>query len=896
MRPLPGPGLALYAENRKVTMMRLTRAAVAVLSVLLVAGPLTLTARTQERLCPNVVDQGDWETIAAPAFTRGGADLVDYVVHPRLPSVILVTNGEQVLISPNSGCDWETYFSLELVPDLVNKPVSVLNSKITDLDIPEDPAAGDAVYMVVEESIGPVIRPHVIISKGQDGRFRSTQNGLPAVTGGVYGLHIAPSDPKVVYLHVRRNPTGLEDDIYASTDSGDTWKRRNGDDNTASQDMTVDPLIPNDLWTWGASGLWRSVDGGRTRSNIDIVGPPVPLVDVFHAPGSPARIMAYEAETGTVNTSYDGGATWTRLPGPPGVPRSITHGNRPDDVILAQHDRVDRFKSPEFWVELDPGYKQPDLAKLSADRSAAPSVYGMTPRTIEKYTGLNDVIDVPGFVDVDPAAILDDSSLTPAKTSMKLKAGKSQKVDYRFELPANPKPLDVFFLVDTTDSMEGTISGLRKGMQRIINELAASKLNVQFGVGEIKDYPIPGFGDPTQGDFPYRLNKAIGPAGPELETALEALEASGGGRADYPESQLTGLYQATTGEGEPGCVASPDEERPPCVVRGQGANFRPDALKIIVNITDARFHDEAAHPSPPFATVAQRMAQDGVRQIGLAVYGAQGPEVAYPNLAAMAEETEAIAPPGGVDCDGNGSIDIPQDDPLVCQISDVGDDGSLNLAPAIIATVRAIAEDVSVEIVTSDKKKSVVDVAPAIYPSVDITEQNSLGFDLTFTCPRSLAGTTHNLTLAANVSGVPAASATAKVVCKKIPVAAIVKRKKPPPPDPMAPVAPVFPPSPVVIPVLAPAGPPPVPETISSTQSAAQAQGAVAKQEQKQLQFAMAYAQFKNDEAYAFSSYTERPRTSPAPLYLSAVVMSLGAAFMALKGSRVRTAASRRRR
>ena len=894
MRPLQGPGLAGGAENSRLRMMRLTRAAVAVLSVLLVIGPLTLTARTQETLCPNVVDHGDWQTIAAPAFTQGGAELVDYVVHPYLPTMILATNGEQVMVSLNLGCEWKPYFALELLPDLVNRPVSVLNSKITDLDIPEDPSAGDAVYMVVEESVGPVVRPHVIISKGQDGRFRSTQDGLPAVTGGVYGLHVAPSDPDIVYLHVRRNPTGLEDDIYASTDRGDTWERRNGDDNTASQDMTVDPLMPNDLWTYGVSGLWRSTDGGRTRAPIDIVGPPVPLVDVFHAPGSPARIMAYEAETGTVNISRDGGATWTRISGPPGAARSMAHGNRPDDVVFAQHARVDRFKAPEYWVQLDPGYKQPDLAKLSADRTAAPSVYGMTPRTIERYTGLNNEVELPGFVDIDPTEVLDNSSLKPATTSLKLKPGKSEQVDYRFELPANPKPLDVFFLVDTSDSMDGSISGLRQGMQSIVNELAAAKLNVQFGVGEIKDYPIPGFGDPTQGDFPYRLDKAIGPPGPELEEALESLEASGGGRADYPESQLTGLYQATTGEGEPGCVASPDDERPPCVVEGEGAGFREEALKIIVNITDARFHDEAAHPSPPFATVSQAMVQEGVRQIGLAVYGAQGPEVAYPHLATMAEETEAVAPPGGVDCDGNGSTDIPEGDPLVCQISDVGSDGSLNLAPAIIATVQAIAEDVSVEIITSDKK-SVVDVAPALYPSVDITEQNSLGFDLTFTCPRALAGTTHNLTLAANVSGVPAASATAKVVCKAIPAAVLAKRKKPPPAPPV-PVTPVFPPSPVVIPVLAPAGPPPVPETISSTQSAAQAQGAVAKQEQKQLQFAMAYAQFKNDEAYALSSYTERSRTSPAPLYLSAVVMSLSAAFIALKGSRVRTSAARRRR
>ncbi len=100
-----------------------------------------------------------------------------------------------------------------------------------------------------------------------------------------------------------------------------------------------------------------------------------------------------------------------------------------------------------------------------------------------------------------------DSSLRPRATTLKLKAGRSEEVDYRFSLPANPTPLDVFFLVDTSSSMDMSIDKLRDGMQRIVDALAAPKIDVQFGVGEIKDYPIPGFGDPTAGDFPYRLNR-----------------------------------------------------------------------------------------------------------------------------------------------------------------------------------------------------------------------------------------------------------------------------------------------------------------------------------------------------------------------------------------------------
>jgi hypothetical protein len=867
----------------------------AVLSVLLLAGPLAFSARTAEISCPNVIKRGsDWSTISAPAFTKGGPELVDYKVHPLLPTMILVTNGLQVMFTENGGCSWKPYLALDELP-LTEVRASSLNSRITHIEISEHPNAANSIYLVVEESVVPragdqsppvnAVRPHIIRSSGgQDHQFTSTEHGLPLVTGGVLGIHAAPSDPDVVYLHVRREPTSIDDDIYASTDRGLSFTKRNTDQGTASQDMGVDPLNAEDLWTWGATGLWRSVDGGRTRSHFNQVGTPTPLVDIFHAPGSPARVMAYEAETGTFSVTKDGGATWERIQGPPGAARSLTHGNNPDDVIMAQHLRVDRFKPPSFWIHLEPGYKQPDLSQLSADRTPTPSVFGMTPTTIERYTGFNNTVELPSFVDVDPAEIVDDTALEPKTTTLKLKAGDSQKIDYSFALPAHPKPVDVFFLVDTTDSMDGAISGLRKGMQDIVNSLAASKLDVQFGVGEIKDYPIPGFGDPTAGDFPYRLDRKIGPADESLAEALEELEASGGGRGDYRESQLTGLYQAATGEGEPGCVVEPGATSPPCVVPGQGADFREDALKIIINITDYSFHDEAAHPSPPFNTVVDTLNTEEIEQVGLAVFGTQGIDQAIGDLTEMAEATETLAP-GPVDCDADGSTDIAGGAPLVCELRDAETDGTLNLAPAIISTVRAIAQDVSVELVISKTRKGVVDIAPAMYPSVDITERNSLGFDLTFSCPRELAGTKHDLTLAAHVSGVPAATATARVVCKGVPVPPVPKEK---PPVPPILAAPVFPPAPVIVPALAPAGPPPVPETISSTQSAAQAQGAVARQEQEQVQVAVAIAHFKNSEAYALSSYTERSRPSPLPMYLTAAVMSMAAAFVAVMRPRIR--------
>lgn len=877
-------------------MIKLTRAAVAALSVLLLVGPLALNARTAEVLpCPNVLNRGSWSTVSAPPFTAGGADLTGYAVHPRAPSTILATNGEQVFVTPNGGCNWSlSDFSLELLPS-PDRPVSNVTARITDLDIPEHPSAAATTYITVEEGLpGAAVRPHVFVKKGENTEWRSVIDGLPGIVGRVYGLHVAPSNPDIVYLHVRAEPATLGDDIYASLDGGQSWQKRTGEDNGfGSVDLAIDPLMADDLWTWGPGGLWHSVDGGRSRSSIDSVAPGISLVDVFHAPGKPAQIMAYEPETLSFSVSRDGGATWGRFMGPGGEGISIAHGNDAEDVVFSQHGRVDRFKAPQYWLHITPDYKQPDLRELSADRTGSPSIFGMTPRAIERYTGLNEGIELPGFIDpLEPPEIVDDTSLQPATTTVRLEPGSSKEVPYRFRLPPNPTPLDVFFLVDTTDSMDSAIDGLRVGMQRIVDELAASKIDVQFGVGDVKDYPVPGFGNPVEGDFPYKLRRAIGPADDALARALEQLSASGGGIGDYEESQLTGLYQAVTGEGEPGCAVPPEDDAPPCVPPGQDAGFRQAALPVIVNITDYGFHDEPSHPSPSFDTVAEELSLERAKQVGLAVWGTQGWQRATTDLQKMAEATDTVAPGGGVDCDGDGSVDLAAGDPLVCQLSDLGGSGVLNIAPAIVATVQAIAQEVTVELVTGDQE--VVDVDRGLYPSVDLTERTNLGFGVTFTCPRALAGTKHNLNLAAHVQGEPVASASAKVVCKALPAAVLGKRRDKPPEPP--PAVPVFPPAAVAIPIIAPAGPPPVPETVTSTQSAAQAQGAVAKQEQEQVQFAVAVAHFKNEEAYALSAYTERSqRPSPVPLYLSAALMSLGAAFVALQRSRVRLSPGRRR-
>lgn len=64
------------------------------------------------------------------------------------------------------------------------------------------------------------------------------------------------------------------------------------------------------------------------------------------------------------------------------------------------------------------------------------------------------------------------------------------------------------------------------------------------------------------------------------------------------------------------------------------------------------------------------------------------------DLQQIAAETNTIAPPGGVDCDGDGVTDIAGGAPLVCVVGTSGE----GITAAILASVEAAAVPFSVDI------------------------------------------------------------------------------------------------------------------------------------------------------------------------------------------------------
>jgi hypothetical protein len=205
---------------------------------------------------------------------------------------------------------------------------------------------------------------------------------------------------------------------------------------------------------------------------------------------------------------------------------------------------------------------------------------------------------------------------------------------------------DVYFLIDTTGSMEAPIANVRSSLSRIASELSASIPDLQMGVGNFEDFPFASgspfgttfFGGP--GDLPYENAQDITAQLADVQRALDGLTLGDG--HDGPESQVEAIWQTATGMGgswtfAPGgtytlphrnCPAIPDEVG---TRRGYPC-FRPGSLPIVVLVTDLEWHNGSDDGTRwPYAMIspaphtlpqaADALSAIGGRYVGVVVDG-----------------------------------------------------------------------------------------------------------------------------------------------------------------------------------------------------------------------------------------------------------------------------------
>jgi photosystem II stability/assembly factor-like uncharacterized protein len=258
-----------------------------------------------------------------------------------------------------------------------------------------------------------------------DGVYLSTDGGASwrhvglEATRHIGSIWVDPKDPSVAVVAALGHVFGPNDErgVYRTADAGATWTRvlQRGPD-VGAVDIASDPGTPDllyaSLWQvrrhpWldyfqppegPGSGIYKSIDGGRTWSPAGTAGLPKIMgrIDLGVAPkrgGKRVWAGVDAKEGGGLYRSDDGGATWTRINPDTSLAGSYMNCISPDpidpDVVWAAgrglRRSLDGGKNFTFvkgapggddyhYLYIDP--KEPRRMILAADQGAAVSLNG----------------------------------------------------------------------------------------------------------------------------------------------------------------------------------------------------------------------------------------------------------------------------------------------------------------------------------------------------------------------------------------------------------------------------------------------------------------------------------------------------------------------------------------
>jgi hypothetical protein len=183
---------------------------------------------------------------------------------------------------------------------------------------------------------------------------------------------------------------------------------------------------------------------------------------------------------------------------------------------------------PHYMVVLDETKAVVDLESLSEREG------------VEFFALPEFVVELPPLkVPEEPIAV------DPTVNDLVLKEGDTFDEVVTVTVPKDttvPK-VDVYFLADTTGSMDSIIAAVKAGADAILGALDALGVDMAFGVGNYKDFPH----DPVHN--PYAFQHQLNPTTivGDVTTAINAWGASGG--RDGSEGQLFALDQLAQAPG-----------------------------------------------------------------------------------------------------------------------------------------------------------------------------------------------------------------------------------------------------------------------------------------------------------------------------------------------------------
>ena len=843
---------------------RLLFAAV-ILGTVVVSGAGAAVEAAPRQPCGGQISDGGnyWQSIK-PNFSAGGTHIVQALAVPYVPDRMFATNGTVVMQTDNDGCTWHAptpavtggTLGLPVPPPLdgVLKTLISSDAHIVAIAAPSSATSSDLLYIAWNETSSAGDKPHVTIV----GKTVKELDGLPD-RGTIGNLDLAASDsnPTTAYV-VIDGELGSAGGVYSTTNN-QPWKQGSSTETTSTlKNIRVDPVASTVVYGLGPGGLVMSQDGGHTFQSRH-QGGDINSFDVAGGSGS-SMLVAGHAHSKTFDRSNDLGQSWQNYHAPT-YARYVAQQPILDNVAVSDgsHMYLESKGVASEAKNISPGAGSPLSFQFTAPSANGYAIVGAIGTSILRRTmGLDNLVVKPTNPG-QPVTLLPHgvpkqfpSTLTPDKTAVTLPPGGHQDVSYRLLLPRTPSPVDVMFLVDTTASTDKTINGLKQDLADIVNDVATTGLNAQFGLADFKDYSprIDNIGDGELGDYPYRLDRRIGPADASLRAALNHLKARGGG--DPAESQLTALYQSTTGAGQhyPGKRSYIKYLSP-----GDSAGYRPEALKLAVLATDERFHKERSYLTPSWPATIAALRSHGVHPIGLAVQTVDDQGVkhgfhSYNVEQQLATDSGSLAPTGGVDCNGDLVPDVPAGAPFVCKVPVTVTQGikignitlkdthvlPVKLASAITQAAETLPDMRTVGLQFSGGPSGLARIVqPSPLTQVNLKNDNALAFTVRYSCPNTHHAKRYKLHVNAAAGARVVASAPMSVGCGAVPVV----HHAPPPVLLAAPAA-------------AAAAPPapgqPVPNANPNPNPALNANMGFASQEEEQRQLAFAGADSLGEE------------------------------------------------
>ncbi len=226
----------------------------------------------------------------------------------------------------------------------------------------------------------------VMTSHG-DGVYKSTDGGKTwshmglEKTRQISKIVVDPRNPDIVIVGAQGSPYGATEDrgIYRSEDGGATWtKVHYVDENSGISDLSMDMTNPRIIYAayWDhrrfpwkvqsggpGSGLWKSVDGGKTWNKMTEGLPKGVMgkMGISVSRANPNKVWAIiEAENGGLYRSDNGGKNW-RLINPDRLLRArswyymhiLAHPTDPESVFVMNAPLVQSTDNGKTFVNLN---------------------------------------------------------------------------------------------------------------------------------------------------------------------------------------------------------------------------------------------------------------------------------------------------------------------------------------------------------------------------------------------------------------------------------------------------------------------------------------------------------------------------------------------------------------